>query len=172
MSATPSTMMPLGTLAPSFNLPDTVSGNSYALSDLKGEKATIVLFIWRSCICNGKTIRAQEETGKNSTYPIGKITKSNQILWIERSVSLLRDTRKMWNYWKLVIIIMKTANLYLFVSLSLSLHLSLYIIYIYIHILYMCYSFIYCSPHHPRQKLIFFFETRFQTLNVKILLIF
>ena len=49
MAATPSTMMPLGTIAPSFKLPDTISGKSLSLSDLKGEKATLVMFICNHC---------------------------------------------------------------------------------------------------------------------------
>ncbi len=49
MAATPSTMMPLGTIAPSFNLLDTVSGNTNSLSELKGKKATLVMFICNHC---------------------------------------------------------------------------------------------------------------------------
>ena len=49
MSATPSTMMPLGTIAPPFKLRDTVSGESLSLVNLKGEKATLVMFICNHC---------------------------------------------------------------------------------------------------------------------------
>jgi len=49
MAATPSTMMPLGTLAPDFTLPDTVSGNELSLSELVGKKATLVMFICNHC---------------------------------------------------------------------------------------------------------------------------
>jgi len=49
MAATPSTMMPLGTIAPTFELPDTVSGKVMSLSELKGEKATLVMFICNHC---------------------------------------------------------------------------------------------------------------------------
>jgi peroxiredoxin len=49
MAATPSTMMPLGTTAPDFTLPDTVSGKDLTLSDLKGEVATLVMFICNHC---------------------------------------------------------------------------------------------------------------------------
>ena len=49
MAATPSTMMPLGTIAPSFELPDTVSGKTHSLSELKGQKATLILFICNHC---------------------------------------------------------------------------------------------------------------------------
>ena len=49
MAATPSNMLPLGTVAPDFTLPDTVSGRDYSLQQLKGERATIVMFICNHC---------------------------------------------------------------------------------------------------------------------------
>lgn len=49
MAATLSTMMPLGTIAPSFELPETVSGKVISLSELKGDKATLVMFICNHC---------------------------------------------------------------------------------------------------------------------------
>lgn len=49
MAATPSNMMPLGTIAPDFNLPDTVTGRNFSLQDLKGEKGTVILFICNHC---------------------------------------------------------------------------------------------------------------------------
>lgn len=49
MAATPSNMLPLGTLAPVFQLPDTVTGKTLSLQELKGEQGTIVLFICNHC---------------------------------------------------------------------------------------------------------------------------
>lgn len=49
MARIPSTMMPLGTRAPEFTLPDTVSGNTLSLNDVKGEKGTLVMFICNHC---------------------------------------------------------------------------------------------------------------------------
>jgi len=49
MAATPSTMMPLGTIAPSFTLPDTISGKTLSLSELKGKNATLVMFLCNHC---------------------------------------------------------------------------------------------------------------------------
>jgi peroxiredoxin len=43
MAATPSTMMPLGTIAPAFSLPDTISGNTLSLGQLRGDKATLII---------------------------------------------------------------------------------------------------------------------------------
>ncbi len=49
MARTPSNMMPLGTQAPYFTLPDTVSGTSLSLSALASEKATVIMFICNHC---------------------------------------------------------------------------------------------------------------------------
>lgn len=42
-------MLPLGTLAPGFSLPDTVSGNTLSLEQLRGRCATLVMFICNHC---------------------------------------------------------------------------------------------------------------------------
>ena len=42
-------MIPLGTVAPEFSLPDTVSGNTYSLEDLKGGSGTVIMFICNHC---------------------------------------------------------------------------------------------------------------------------
>ena len=49
MAETPSTMVPLGTKAPSFSLPDTVSGKTISLETLKSDKATLVMFLCNHC---------------------------------------------------------------------------------------------------------------------------
>ncbi len=49
MSLTPSNMLPLGTKAPSFNLTDTVTNEMVSLSDVTGEKGTVVMFICNHC---------------------------------------------------------------------------------------------------------------------------
>ena len=49
MAATRSNMLPLGSIAADFNLPDAISGNSYGLQDLKGDKATLIMFICNHC---------------------------------------------------------------------------------------------------------------------------
>lgn len=49
MAATPSTMHPLGTPAPAFSLPDTVSGKRVALEDFNGKPALLVMFICNHC---------------------------------------------------------------------------------------------------------------------------
>lgn len=49
MAETPSTMLPLGTKATDFTLPDTRTGKICTLSDLKSDKATVVMFICNHC---------------------------------------------------------------------------------------------------------------------------
>ena len=49
MSFTESNMLPLGSEAPPFVLPDTVSGETIRLQDIAGENATVVMFICNHC---------------------------------------------------------------------------------------------------------------------------
>lgn len=44
-----SNMLPIGTAAPDFSLPDTVSGKTLGLSDVKGERGTVVMFLCNHC---------------------------------------------------------------------------------------------------------------------------
>src|SRR5882724_932161 len=48
MALTPSTMLPLGTSAPDFRLPD-VSGNTVSLADFKGAPVLLVIFMCNHC---------------------------------------------------------------------------------------------------------------------------
>ena len=49
MARIPSTMNPLGTQAPDFKLPDTISGKQLSLTELKGEQGTLMMFICNHC---------------------------------------------------------------------------------------------------------------------------
>ena len=49
MANTPSNMLPLGTIAPDFTLLDTVTDKMLSLNNIKGIKATVVLFICNHC---------------------------------------------------------------------------------------------------------------------------
>ncbi len=49
MALTQSNPFPLGTRAPSFSLPDAVSGKTLSLHDLKSDKATVIMFICNHC---------------------------------------------------------------------------------------------------------------------------
>ena len=45
MALTNSTMLPLGTVAPDFQLPDVVSGKTISLANYAGKKGLLVMFI-------------------------------------------------------------------------------------------------------------------------------
>ncbi|MFO7845957.1 MAG: thioredoxin family protein [Balneolaceae bacterium] len=49
MSAVNSTMLELGTEAPDFKLPDTISGKVYDIEEFKGNKALLVIFMCNHC---------------------------------------------------------------------------------------------------------------------------
>jgi peroxiredoxin len=49
MSATPSTMLALGTAAPDFSLPDVATGSPVSLSDFAGKDALLVIFLCAHC---------------------------------------------------------------------------------------------------------------------------
>ena len=49
MARTPSNMLPLGTKAPAFSLPDTVSGKTLSLDKIHGKNGTVVMFICNHC---------------------------------------------------------------------------------------------------------------------------
>lgn len=49
MAKTESTMLPLGTPAPDFRLPDPLEGRTMEFDDVSGRKATLVMFICNHC---------------------------------------------------------------------------------------------------------------------------
>ena len=49
MARTQSTMLPLGTQAPDFSLPDVTTGAPVALGDFSGKKALLVVFLCNHC---------------------------------------------------------------------------------------------------------------------------
>ncbi|WP_088241361.1 thioredoxin family protein [Calothrix rhizosoleniae] len=49
MARTTSTMLPLGTSAPDFHLPDVTTGKTISLSSFTNKKALLVMFICRHC---------------------------------------------------------------------------------------------------------------------------
>ena len=49
MAETPSTMLPLGTVLPSFALTDAVSGRTLTSQDIRGTKGTLVMFLCNHC---------------------------------------------------------------------------------------------------------------------------
>jgi len=49
MARTPSNMLPLGTKAPNFSLPDTISDKNLSLNEIKGANGTVIMFICNHC---------------------------------------------------------------------------------------------------------------------------
>lgn len=49
MAKTYSEMIALGTIVPTFSLPDTVTGNKISFDSIKGEKGTLIMFICNHC---------------------------------------------------------------------------------------------------------------------------
>lgn len=49
MAKTPSNMIPLGSIAPDFALPDSLSGKTLSLAELKSDSATLIMFICNHC---------------------------------------------------------------------------------------------------------------------------
>ena len=49
MALTESNMLPLGTQAPAFSLPDTISDTMISLSDIASDKATVIMFLCNHC---------------------------------------------------------------------------------------------------------------------------
>ncbi|QNJ96679.1 thioredoxin family protein [Constantimarinum furrinae] len=49
MALTPSNMLPLGTVAPNFQLIDTITSKPVSLQAVRGEKGTVVMFLCNHC---------------------------------------------------------------------------------------------------------------------------
>ena len=49
MSTTPSTMLPLGSALPDFNLPNAIDGRAISSRELTGSRGTLVMFICNHC---------------------------------------------------------------------------------------------------------------------------
>lgn len=49
MALTESNMLPLGTQAPAFSLPDTISGNTISLDEVATDVGTVVMFLCNHC---------------------------------------------------------------------------------------------------------------------------
>lgn len=73
MSLTASNPFPIGSKAPDFKLPDTVSGKVLSLSELQSDKATVIMFICNHCpyvkhINGGLVALANQYIGKGVSF--------------------------------------------------------------------------------------------------------
>lgn len=101
MALTPSTMLALGTEAPFFELPDSISEKKVSLDDLKSEKGLVVMFICNHC---PYVIHVQSELVKlaEDYIPEGfnfvAISSNDVENYPEDSPELMRDEAKKWGY--------------------------------------------------------------------------
>ena len=68
-------MLPLGTEAPDFTLPDTISGRRITLRDIASPKATVIMFLCNHCPyvlhVNPEIVRLVKEYGPLGVSFIG-----------------------------------------------------------------------------------------------------
>ncbi|MBI4432678.1 MAG: thioredoxin family protein [Candidatus Omnitrophica bacterium] len=77
MALTPSNMIPLGTPAPDFKLPEVVSGKAVSLADFKSQKALLVMFICRHCPYVKHVQKELARLGKDYAQKIGILAISS-----------------------------------------------------------------------------------------------
>lgn len=78
MALTPSTMLPLGVVAPDFELPDVVSGERRSLAALKAERATLIMFICNHCPYVKHVLAGLVQLGRDYRVPgVGLIAISS-----------------------------------------------------------------------------------------------
>lgn len=75
MAFTESTMLPLGTVAPDFTLPDTVSGKIFTLKELASDRATVIMFLCNHCPyvihVNPEIVRIVKEYSAKGVHFVG-----------------------------------------------------------------------------------------------------
>jgi len=101
MSLTTSNSFPLGSKAPDFKLPDTVSGKMLSLRDLKSDKATVIMFICNHCpyvkhVNSGLVALANQYTKKGVSF-IG-INSNDATRYPDDSPELMTDIAKKNHY--------------------------------------------------------------------------
>lgn len=94
MARTPSTMVALTTAAPDFILPDVVSAKQISLNDIKGETATVIMFICNHCpfvkhVNDGLVKLANDY--KNKGIEFVAISSNDVINYPEDTPELMKD---------------------------------------------------------------------------------
>lgn len=94
-------MLPLGTEAPFFKLPDTVSGKEYSLDEIKSDVATIVAFICNHCPyvkhIQPELVKLAEDYIPEGVRLIA-ISSNDVENYPEDSPELMHDEAKKWGY--------------------------------------------------------------------------
>ena len=97
MSNTPSNMLPLGTTAPEVNLIDTVFGKIISLNDIKGETATVIMFICNHCpfvIHVNEQLIVLANDYKNSGVGFAAISSNDVENYPQDSPELMKSSRR------------------------------------------------------------------------------
>ncbi|OQW93250.1 MAG: thioredoxin family protein [Beggiatoa sp. IS2] len=101
MAQTPSSMMPLGTVAPDFQLLDVISGKMLSLRELKSDMATLIMFICNHCPYV-KHVQAQLVALAKDYQPRGvsiiAINANDVTNYPEDSPEKMREEAKYWGY--------------------------------------------------------------------------
>lgn len=95
MARTPSVMIALNSIAPDFNLPDTISGRLLSLNELKGDIATVIMFICNHCPyvkhVNRQIVQIAKDYSDKGVRLIA-ISSNDVVNYPEDSPSLMKQT--------------------------------------------------------------------------------
>jgi peroxiredoxin len=101
MSLTPSKMLPLGTKAPNFELPDVVSGQQVTVEDSMKEHGLLIMFICNHCPYVKHVQEAMVELG-NEYLDLGvgvvAISSNDVEAYPEDSPEAMREVAKLWGF--------------------------------------------------------------------------
>ena len=101
MARTPSSMIALGTKAPDFKLPDTISDKVISLNELKDELATVIMFICNHCPfvkhVNDELVKLANDY-KNKGIGFVAISSNNAVNYPEDSPELMKETAQQLHY--------------------------------------------------------------------------
>jgi len=101
MALTPSNPFPVGSKAPNFTLPDTVSDKNISLTDLKGEKATVIFFICNHCPfvlhVNDELVKLANDY-KNDEVAFIAISSNNVVAYPQDGPQYMKTVAQKLNY--------------------------------------------------------------------------
>ena len=101
MARTPSTMVALGTTARDFTLYDTVSGKNISLENVKGDVATVIMFICNHCPfvkhVNSGLVKLANDY-KNKGIGFVAISSNDVINYPDDSPALMKEVAKQLKY--------------------------------------------------------------------------
>ena len=101
MASAHSNMIPLGTVAPEFNLPDTISGKMKSLSELSSDIATVIMFICNHCPyvkhINNELVKVANEYGNKGVSFIA-ISSNDVINYPEDTPEKMKETAEAEGY--------------------------------------------------------------------------